>query len=120
MTNEERRIVSDEIRRATIRISSRFDARIMDIERHYERMDRPESFRRLAVALNTKVVPVLQRFPAIGRRVADSEQYGALHEFLFDRYILHYYLLENTVTFVSLRHTKETSWERDAFSGMEA
>jgi plasmid stabilization system protein ParE len=110
--------VNDEIRRATIRISGRFDARIADIERHYERMDRPESFRRLAVALN-KVVPVLQRFPAIGRRVSDSEQDGALHEYLFDRYILHYYLLENAVTFVSLRHMKETSWERDAASDIE-
>jgi plasmid stabilization system protein ParE len=120
--------VSDEVRRATIRISGDFDARIMDIERYWNRVDRPESFERLAQAIETKVTPLLERFPAIGRRLPDladpplvgeergeaphvvDASGGQLHEYLFGDYCLLYRLRGNTVTFLSIRHMKELAF----------
>lgn len=117
--------MSDEVRRATIRISGDFDARITDIERYWNRVDRPESFERLAQTIETKVTPMLERFPAIGRRLPDwvdpslaggdrgeaplvvDPGGGHLHEYLFGDYCLLYRLRENTVIFLSIRHMKE-------------
>jgi plasmid stabilization system protein ParE len=120
--------VNDEVRRATIRISGDFDARITDIERYWNRVDRPESFERLAQAIETKVTPLLERFPAIGRRLPDvidpslagenraeaahvvDAGGGQLHEYLFGDYCLLYRLRGNTVTFLSIRHMKELAF----------
>nr|WP_284502277.1 hypothetical protein [Caballeronia sp. ATUFL_F2_KS42] len=129
----ESRTVNDERKRTTIRISSEFNARLTDIERYWNRVDRPESFLRLVEAIEKKVVPVLRRFPALGRRLLNSKpdtvdalltieeivdvtksgapHQGELHEHLFDDYVLLYLLSGDTITFLSLRRMKETSSE---------
>ncbi|KND60066.1 hypothetical protein BVER_00064c [Candidatus Burkholderia verschuerenii] len=73
---------------------------------------------------------MLKRFPAIGRRVfntkpdtvdallAMEELMGmarnngdTLREYLFDDYVLLYWLSEDAITFLSIRHTREVSFE---------
>ncbi|WP_061179439.1 type II toxin-antitoxin system RelE/ParE family toxin [Caballeronia pedi] len=125
--------MNDECKRATIRISSDFDARLTDIERYWNRVNEPKSFLRLIEAIDKKVIPLLQRFPALGRRLLNSKpdtvdallaieeiaemtkaggvRQGELHEYVFDNYVLLYLLSGDAVTFLSLRHTKEISFE---------
>ena len=125
--------MNDESRRVTIQVSSDFDARLADIERYWDRVDQPRSFLRLVEAIEKKVMPLLRRFPAIGRRVFNSKPDavdtllvmeelaelmqargwgpGDLHEYLFDDYVLLYLLSNDVVTFLSLRHTKEVSFD---------
>ncbi|SAK41131.1 hypothetical protein AWB76_00245 [Caballeronia temeraria] len=125
--------MNDERKRATIRISSEFKARITDIERYWNGVDRPESFLRLIEAIDKTVIPVLRRFPALGRRLLNSKpdtvdallaseeiaemtksggvHQGELHEHLFDDYVLLYLLCGDTIIFLSLRHMKEISSE---------
>ncbi|WP_050454083.1 type II toxin-antitoxin system RelE/ParE family toxin [Candidatus Burkholderia verschuerenii] len=122
--------MTDEPRRVKIRISGEFDARLTEIERYLNRVERPESFRQLVKAIREKVAPMLKRFPAIGRRVfntkpdtvdallAMEELMGmarnngdTLREYLFDDYVLLYWLSEDAITFLSIRHTREVSFE---------
>lgn len=112
----------------------------MDIERYWNRVDQAQSFLRLVEAIDRTVIRLLRRFPAIGRRFFNSmpdtvdallaleelvevtqsggARQGELHEYLFDDYVLLYLLSGDTVTFLSLRHTKEVSFEfRDLWGG---
>jgi hypothetical protein len=127
----EARIVNEQPRRVQIVFSAAFEARLADIEQYWRRMDLPNSFVRLVRLLADKVVPVLERFPAIGRRVVNSmpdtvdallmgEELaveinragnGDLHEYVTEDYVLLYMYSEGTVTFLSIRHAKEISFE---------
>jgi hypothetical protein len=122
--------VTDERKSVTIRISGEFDARLTDIERYWSRRACPENFRRLIASIREQVMPLLKRFPAIGRRFfntrpdtvdallaledlsdASHRERGELHEYLFDDYVLLYSLSNDCMVFLSIRYTKEVSCE---------
>ncbi|KIG04218.1 type II toxin-antitoxin system RelE/ParE family toxin [Caballeronia concitans] len=133
-------MTSEAPKRAVIRISRQFEARIADIERYWQRLDQPRSFERMVEAFETKAEPLLERFPAIGRlflnTVPDTyvalldceeliqETEGAkeraeLREFVFDDYVLLYLLVGDTVLLASIRHCKELSFDFDQIWGPE-
>ncbi|WP_277187235.1 type II toxin-antitoxin system RelE/ParE family toxin [Caballeronia sp. BR00000012568055] len=107
--------MNDERRPAIVLCAPTFEARLVDIERYWHRVGHPESFDRLSALIDDKLVPLLARFPAIGRHFLSlvDEMLGpmdraALREVVFDDYVVLYRFTEETVELLTLRHTKET------------
>ncbi|MDR5770951.1 MULTISPECIES: type II toxin-antitoxin system RelE/ParE family toxin [unclassified Caballeronia] len=126
--------------RATLRTSKKFLLRLADIERYWGRVDQPQSYERMLEVLESKVMPLLRRFPAIGRPFlnTDPDTYQAilaceelieeteeakkraeLREHVFEDYVLLYLLIGDTVLLASIRHTKEVSFDFDHIWGPE-
>ncbi|WP_404989521.1 hypothetical protein [Caballeronia sp. LZ016] len=104
------------------------------MERYWSRLAQPRSYDRLLDSIDTKVIPLLERFPAIGRLFLDSmpdncdallaceklieatggsTQRAELREHIFDDYVLLYWLGGQTVKLLSIRRSKELSLDFD-------
>ncbi|AET88549.1 MULTISPECIES: type II toxin-antitoxin system RelE/ParE family toxin [Caballeronia] len=132
--------MNDERKRFSVRIMGCFDTRLTDIERHYDRTGRLQAFDLLVESLHDRALPLLRRFPAIGRRVLNTnpdtvhalqayEQVveatvvassaPELREYIFDDYVLLYLLTDDTIYLVSIRHSKEVSFDFEYLWGAE-
>ncbi|BBU26978.1 hypothetical protein BTHE68_07120 [Burkholderia sp. THE68] len=120
---------------------SSFAARLSDMERYWVRKDNLDGFVRILQSLEEEVVPLLQRFPALGRRflntrpdtvhallayekLADATESASiaaeLREYVFDDHVLLYLLADDTIYLVSIRHCKEVSFEFDYLWGAQS
>ena len=132
--------MNDERKRFNVRILGCFDTRLTDIERYCDRTGRLETFGLLVESLHDRALPLLRRFPAIGRRVLNTnpdtvhallayEQIvdatvltsstPELREYIFDDYVLLYLLTDDTIYLVSIRHSKEVSFDFEYLWGAE-
>lgn len=133
-------MTSDERTRITVEFTDAFEARLADMERYWTRAGHPRSYDRLLDSLDAKVIPLLERFPAIGRvflnttpdtydallmceklieETEGAQQPAELREHIFDDYVLLYWLSGEAVKLLSVRRSKELSFDFDQIWGPE-
>lgn len=133
-------MANDEATGANVEFTSAFEARLIDMERYWNRLEPPHSYVRLLDSLEEKVIPLLERFPSIGRFFLNTvpDTYDALlaceklieetaggrepaefREYVLDGYVLLYLLAGDTVKLLSIRRSKELSFDFDHIWGPE-
>ncbi len=115
-------------RKATARFTAGFEEKLEAIELFLAEADQPAAFENLLGLLESRVVPNLERFPAIGRPFLER-QAGSLEgefalsemrrrlggadlrEYLTGDYLILYAVHGDTVFLVSIRHHRQLSFD---------
>jgi len=119
-------------RKIVVRLTSRFEQNLDEIEAFLTQAESPASFDALLDELTDTVIPNLQRFPRAGRpfldrRAQSAEAAGAvarlsallrkidpggeLREFVMTHYLLLYVFTGGTIHLLSIRHHRQISFD---------
>ena len=115
-------------RLATVKLSANFEANLGEIEAFVAQLGAAHAYDLLLAELAETVFPNLERFPRMGRlflsrgagsvethertaRLARRIGKGELREYLSGDYLLLYALIEQTVYLVSIKHSRQLSFD---------
>ncbi|SAL21658.1 hypothetical protein AWB74_00832 [Caballeronia arvi] len=134
--------MNDGRRPADILFTEGFIDRLASIEEYWNRIGFPQGFDRLLDAIENDAIPLLQSFPAMGRRFvgalseacesrlvndvlpaitrADGRAQGELREYVLDDHVLLYLLTGNTVHLLSIRYDRQPSFDFHLLHSPEA
>ncbi len=117
---------------ATVKLSANFEANLGEIEAFLAQLDATHAYDVLLAELAETVIPNLERFPRMGRpflsrgagsvetlektgRLAKRIGNGELREYLSGNYLLLYALIEQTVYLISIKHSRQLSFDFERF-----
>lgn len=113
---------------ATVKLTANFEANLGEIGAFLAQADAIHAYDVLLAELADTVIPNLERFPRMGRpffnrsagsvealektgRLAKRIGNGELREYLSGDYLLLYALMEQTVYLVSIKHSRQLSFD---------
>ena len=119
-------------RKTVVKLTSRFEQNLGEIEAFLAQMDAPRQFDALLDELTDTVIPNLQRFPRAGRSFLDRPTYsleaangvaklseqlrqigpdGDLREYPMSHYLVLYAHVGSAVYLLSIRHQRQISFD---------